>query len=115
MLSASDRRGLASPRSKARREHRHPHLGGQGRPGVADAPLPQGGAARGGQGARFRLRGGRRQPVAAAGRAALFGWIGDLFALDIPATSELTQQRLGWTPTHPGLLEDLDAGYYAGT
>ncbi len=41
-----------------------------------------------------------------------FGWISAFFALDIPASSALTQQTLGWTPTHPGLLDDLAAGSY---
>jgi len=41
-----------------------------------------------------------------------FGWIGAFFGLDIPASSALTQQRLGWTPTHQGLLADIAAGYY---
>ena len=41
-----------------------------------------------------------------------FGWIGRFFALDTPASSALTRELLGWEPTHPGLLEDLDAGYY---
>src|SRR5664280_1918688 len=44
--------------------------------------------------------------------AAHFGWIGAFFGLDIPASSTLTQEMLGWTPAHPGLLEDLGAGYY---
>jgi nucleoside-diphosphate-sugar epimerase len=41
-----------------------------------------------------------------------FGWIGMFFAADTPASSALTRQRLDWTPTHPGLIEDLDAGSY---
>jgi nucleoside-diphosphate-sugar epimerase len=41
-----------------------------------------------------------------------FGWIGAFFGADIPASSALTQERLGWTPTHPGLIEDLAAGHY---
>ncbi|MDH6281096.1 SDR family oxidoreductase [Prescottella agglutinans] len=41
-----------------------------------------------------------------------FGWIGAFFALDIPASSALTQDLLGWVPSHPGLIEDLDAGHY---
>ncbi|WP_179466192.1 SDR family oxidoreductase [Mycolicibacterium vinylchloridicum] len=41
-----------------------------------------------------------------------FGWIGAFFALDIPASSALTRQRFGWTPTGIGLLEDLDQGHY---
>ena len=47
--------------------------------------------------------------------AAHFGWIGGFFGLDIPASSDLTQQRFGWTPTGPTLVEDLDGGaYYEG-
>lgn len=42
-----------------------------------------------------------------------FGWIGRFFALDIPASSQLTRELLGWEPTNPELLADLDAGYYA--
>nr|WP_274637016.1 SDR family oxidoreductase [Microbacterium bovistercoris] len=41
-----------------------------------------------------------------------FGWLGAIFALDIPASSAITQSLLHWTPTHPGLIEDLDAGHY---
>ncbi|GAA3284484.1 SDR family oxidoreductase [Dactylosporangium vinaceum] len=43
---------------------------------------------------------------------AHFGWIGMFFGLNMPASSEYTQRQYGWTPTHPTLLEDLDAGYY---
>ena len=41
-----------------------------------------------------------------------FGWLGRFLAADIPASSALTQELLGWRPTHPGLLDDLEAGYY---
>lgn len=41
-----------------------------------------------------------------------FGWIGAFYGMDVPASSEITQRALGWTPTHPGLIHDLDAGYY---
>jgi hypothetical protein len=34
------------------------------------------------------------------------------FATDLPVSSEYTRQTLGWQPTHPGLIEDLDAGAY---
>jgi hypothetical protein len=27
---------------------------------------------------------------------------------DVPASSALTQERLGWHPTGPGLISDLD-------
>jgi nucleoside-diphosphate-sugar epimerase len=43
---------------------------------------------------------------------AHFGWIGGFFAMDIPASSTLTQELLGWTPSGPTLIEDLDAGSY---
>jgi nucleoside-diphosphate-sugar epimerase len=41
-----------------------------------------------------------------------FGWIGGFFALDVPASSAITQATLGWAPTGPTLLEDLQAGHY---
>jgi nucleoside-diphosphate-sugar epimerase len=41
-----------------------------------------------------------------------FGFIGGLIALDLPAASQITRQRLGWEPTHLGLLADLDEGHY---
>lgn len=41
-----------------------------------------------------------------------FGWIGAFFARDLSATSDLTRKTLGWTPTGPGLIDDLDAGAY---
>lgn len=43
-----------------------------------------------------------------------FGWLGRFFSLDIPASSTLTRELLGWTPAQPGLLEDLAAGHYTG-
>lgn len=46
--------------------------------------------------------------------ASQFGWIGAFFGLDIPASSTLTQEMLGWTAAHARLLEDLEAGYYFG-
>jgi nucleoside-diphosphate-sugar epimerase len=41
-----------------------------------------------------------------------FGFLGPIFSLDCPASSALTQQRLGWHPVQPGLLADLDQEYY---
>ena len=51
-------------------------------------------------------------PVASDATPEQFGWLGPFFAADIPASSALTQKELGWTPTHPTLLEDLAAGHY---
>ncbi len=49
-------------------------------------------------------------PVEEAGEH--FGFLGNFFSLDSPASSTLTQQRLGWRPVQPGLLADLDQEYY---
>jgi nucleoside-diphosphate-sugar epimerase len=37
-----------------------------------------------------------------------FGPFGPIFAMDQPATSAHTRETLGWEPTHPSLLEDLE-------
>jgi nucleoside-diphosphate-sugar epimerase len=36
-----------------------------------------------------------------------FGWLGPFASLDMPASSAVTRERLGWKPTGPGLIEDL--------
>jgi nucleoside-diphosphate-sugar epimerase len=41
-----------------------------------------------------------------------FGWLAAFFASDVPASSALTRERMKWQPTHPGLVDDLDQGYY---
>jgi nucleoside-diphosphate-sugar epimerase len=41
-----------------------------------------------------------------------FGWLAAFFGLDAPASSALTRARMGWRPTHPGLIDDLEAGHY---
>jgi len=43
-----------------------------------------------------------------------FSWFGDFAATDNPSSSDRTRNALGWEPTHPGLLEDLNGpGYFA--
>jgi len=37
-----------------------------------------------------------------------FGPFGSIFAMDQPASSAHTRDALGWQPTHPGLLADLE-------
>ena len=37
-----------------------------------------------------------------------FGPFGPIFAMDQPSSSAHTREALGWTPTHPGLLADLE-------
>ncbi len=41
-----------------------------------------------------------------------FGWMAYFVGADAPASSALTQERLGWHPTGPGLVADLDQGSY---
>ena len=41
-----------------------------------------------------------------------FGWIGHFFGIDGPASSALTQERMGWRPTQVGLIADLNAEHY---
>jgi nucleoside-diphosphate-sugar epimerase len=48
-------------------------------------------------------------PGEAQGHFGLFA----LFAsMDAPASSVLTRKQLGWDPTHPALIPDLDQGHY---
>ena len=51
-------------------------------------------------------------PIPAEQAVEHFGWIGAFFALDIPASSAITRELLGWVPTHPTLAEDIAAGAY---
>ena len=41
-----------------------------------------------------------------------FGWLAFFLGVDMPASSVLTQERLGWRPTGPGLISDLDQAKY---
>ena len=41
-----------------------------------------------------------------------FAWLAGFLALDAPASSTLTRELMGWQPTNPGLIEDLDEGHY---
>ena len=52
--------------------------------------------------------------VATADAAAHFGWLGSFFSLDVPASSARTRELLGWAPSGPTLLADIDAGAYVG-
>jgi len=54
-----------------------------------------------------------KSPEEAAGH---FGWLAFFAGMDAPASSALTQQRLGWRPTQqPGLIADLDEMRYFET
>ena len=40
------------------------------------------------------------------------GMLVPLLSRDMPASSAITQGLLGWKPTHPGLIEDIEQGHY---
>jgi nucleoside-diphosphate-sugar epimerase len=44
-----------------------------------------------------------------------FSWLGHFVGVDSPASSAQTQQLLGWRPTQPGLIADLDHERYFQT
>jgi nucleoside-diphosphate-sugar epimerase len=46
--------------------------------------------------------------------AAHFGWMAMFVGLDMPASSKQTQVLLGWRPTGPGLIADLEQMQYFG-
>lgn len=60
---------------------------------------------------------GRRLDVPVASKsqeqaAEHFGWIGLFFGMGVVASGALTKERLGWRPTHVGLVDDLEDGTY---
>jgi nucleoside-diphosphate-sugar epimerase len=44
--------------------------------------------------------------------AAHFGWLGMFAGRDLPASSAWTREKLGWNPTGPGLIADLEKTKY---
>jgi hypothetical protein len=40
------------------------------------------------------------------------GMLMHLLSTDMPASSTITRELLGWKPTHPGLIEDIEQGHY---
>jgi nucleoside-diphosphate-sugar epimerase len=50
--------------------------------------------------------------VSAEDAAGHFTWLAGFLAADSPASSALTRELLGWHPTQPGLIDDLDKGHY---
>jgi nucleoside-diphosphate-sugar epimerase len=45
--------------------------------------------------------------------AAHFGWLAGFAGWDLAGSSELTQKKLGWQPTGPGLIADLENMRYS--
>jgi nucleoside-diphosphate-sugar epimerase len=58
---------------------------------------------------RLNLPAVSKSPAEAAKQ---FGFLGLFVGIDNPTSSTLTQERLGWRPTQPGLLSDLDQADY---
>ena len=50
--------------------------------------------------------------IAAGDAGEHFTWLAGFIGTDSPASSVLTQELLGWHPTHPGLISDLEQGHY---
>ena len=46
--------------------------------------------------------------IDAADAPAFFGWLAGFVGHDVPASSAQTRSQLGWTPTGPGLIADLE-------
>ena len=92
---ARARRGRALPAGTRARAGRH-GLACRGRRGRCGA----------------RHRRGHRPATRPAGRAGAaggrFGPLGPIFATDQPSSSTDTRRTLGWEPTHPSLLADLE-------
>lgn len=51
-------------------------------------------------------------PIDALMLPGYFGFLTNLVTLDVPATSTITRETLGWQPVQPRLLADLDNGHY---
>ncbi|MFB4304329.1 SDR family oxidoreductase [Actinomadura sp. NTSP31] len=54
----------------------------------------------------------RTESVPAGELASALPFVGRILAMDIPASSRITRDLLGWAPTGPTLLEDITAGRY---
>ena len=54
----------------------------------------------------------RSASIAPEDAAEHFGWLAGFLGADSPASSALTRELLGWQPTQPGLIDDLEQGHY---
>jgi nucleoside-diphosphate-sugar epimerase len=52
------------------------------------------------------------ESIAAQDAEAHFAFLGTLVSLDNPVSSRRTHELLHWAPTHPGLIDDLEADHY---
>ena len=51
-------------------------------------------------------------PISPEDAGEHFTWLAGFLGADSPASSEWTHELLGWQPTQPGLIADLDEGHY---
>jgi len=40
------------------------------------------------------------------------GFLGGFWGVDGPSSAQITRDLLGWEPTRPGLIADLEEGHY---
>jgi nucleoside-diphosphate-sugar epimerase len=52
------------------------------------------------------------RPARSLPAAEYEGMLGHLLSTDMPASSIITRDLLGWKPVHPGLIEDIEQGHY---
>jgi nucleoside-diphosphate-sugar epimerase len=52
------------------------------------------------------------ESIAAEQAPEHFGFLAPFVTLDNPTSSAITQRLLGWRPTHPGLIADLEEDHY---
>jgi hypothetical protein len=50
--------------------------------------------------------------IAPEDAAGHFGWLAAFGGADRASSSARTRELLGWAPTHPGLIDDLEKGHY---
>jgi nucleoside-diphosphate-sugar epimerase len=58
---------------------------------------------------------GLKLPVVSVSREQArehFGWLAEFVGFDLQASSKLTQERMGWRPTGPGMISDLEKMRY---
>jgi nucleoside-diphosphate-sugar epimerase len=59
---------------------------------------------------RFQLPAASISPDEAPER---FGFLAEFVGLDVPASSAITRELVGWEPTGPTLIEDIETGAYS--
>jgi nucleoside-diphosphate-sugar epimerase len=52
------------------------------------------------------------RPIGTDACVEYFGFLAHVVQMDSPASSDRTQELLGWTPKHPGLIDDINEGHY---